>query len=136
MPVALLLYYAVPRRGRHLVLTLLSYLFYGWANPFFMVLMFGSTLVDYVCGLIISEQLGRGRRRDGDVPLLAERGPRSRRQHVACVVSVCSNLSLLGFFKYFNFAAESYDALVQAVGLSGLSLDVAFRVTLPLGISF
>ena len=136
LPVALLLYYAVPRRGRHLVLTLLSYLFYGWANPFFMVLMFGSTLVDYVCGLIISEQLGRGRRRDGDVPLLAERGPRSRRQHVACVVSVCSNLSLLGFFKYFNFAAESYDALVQAVGLSGLSLDVAFRVTLPLGISF
>ena len=33
LPLTLVLYYAAPWRGRHLVLTLLSYLFYGWANP-------------------------------------------------------------------------------------------------------
>jgi alginate O-acetyltransferase complex protein AlgI len=49
---------------------------------------------------------------------------------------VVSNLSLLGFFKYFNFAASSFDALVAAIGLPALSLDTALRVTLPLGISF
>ena len=51
-------------------------------------------------------------------------------------MSVVTNLSLLGFFKYFNFATENYDALVNALGLPGLQLDLAIRVTLPLGISF
>ncbi|HCF94048.1 MAG TPA: transcriptional regulator, partial [Verrucomicrobia bacterium] len=54
LPLVLLLYYAAPRRGRHLVLTLCSYWFYGWANPLFVFLMLFSTLVDYVCGLFIS----------------------------------------------------------------------------------
>jgi hypothetical protein len=39
LPLALLLYYAVPRRGQHVILVVLSYLFYGWANPLFVVLM-------------------------------------------------------------------------------------------------
>ncbi len=53
LPLTLLLYYAAPWRGRHLVLTLLSYLFYGWANPLFVVLLLFSTVVDYLCGLAI-----------------------------------------------------------------------------------
>ena len=57
LPAALLLYYACPRRGRHLVLTLLSYLFYGWANPLFVVLLAASTTIDYGCGLALA---GRG----------------------------------------------------------------------------
>ena len=44
LPVALLLYYAVPRRAQHLVLTLLSFVFYGWANPLFSFLLLFSTL--------------------------------------------------------------------------------------------
>ncbi|MFO7870224.1 MAG: MBOAT family protein [Kiritimatiellia bacterium] len=134
LPAALLLYYVVPRRGKHALLTLLSYLFYGWANPLFMVLMFTSTAVDYVCGLIISQQFARSWKKP--VGGLTRGGARTRRQKIALAVSVCSNLSLLGFFKYFNFAVENYDALVNAIGLSGLSLETAFRITLPLGISF
>jgi alginate O-acetyltransferase complex protein AlgI len=57
-------------------------------------------------------------------------------RRAALAASVVSNLSLLGFFKYFNFATSSFDALVAAIGLPGLSLDTALRVTLPLGISF
>jgi alginate O-acetyltransferase complex protein AlgI len=52
------------------------------------------------------------------------------------VASVLSNIGLLAFFKYFNFATENYDALVAWLGLPDLQLEVAFRVTLPLGISF
>jgi alginate O-acetyltransferase complex protein AlgI len=115
LPASLLLYYAAPRRGKQLVLTALSYVFYGWANPLFVVLLFVSTLIDYLAGLA----MGRGFHR-----------------RTALVASVVSNLSLLGFFKYFNFAASSYDALVAAIGLPALSLDMALRVTLPLGISF
>ena len=147
LPLTLLLYYAIPWRGRHLVLTLLSYLFYGWANPLFVVLLLFSTAVDYLCGLAL---VGSGPvwlarlTRSGDtvarwshpLPTLAVGTSRSRRQRVALVVSIGTNLALLGFFKYFNFGVASYDTLLSQLGLDGLRLELAFRVTLPLGISF
>ncbi|NOY82152.1 MAG: MBOAT family protein [Kiritimatiellaeota bacterium] len=134
LPAALLVYYLMPRRGRHLALTLLSYLFYGWANPLFVVLMFTSTVIDYVCGLFLARQHPAAWKKP--VPLLPKYGPRTRGQRIALAVSICSNLLLLGLFKYFNFATGSYDALVSALGLTDLRLDLALRVTLPLGISF
>jgi alginate O-acetyltransferase complex protein AlgI len=162
LPLTLLLYYAAPWRGRHLVLTLLSYLFYGWANPLFVVLLLFSTVVDYLCGLAIvgSAPLWLGRlaklrlTQTGvgfSSPDSARRTPdrwrrelvslepdtsRTRGQRIAVAVSVCVNLALLGFFKYFNFGVESYDALLPLLGLDGLRLELAFRITLPLGISF
>jgi alginate O-acetyltransferase complex protein AlgI len=129
LPFALLLYYAAPRPVKHFVLTVLSYVFYGWANPLFVVLLLTSTLIDYLAGLVI----GRERERLAAGALVA--WP-SRRARIALITSLCSNLTLLGFFKYFNFGVDSYDALVQWLGLDALRLDVALRVTLPLGISF
>jgi len=134
LPLALGIYYVLPRRGKHLGLTVLSYVFYGWANPLFVVLMMASTLIDYVCGLVITQQFRRSW--SEPVRLLPRDELRTRRQRIALIVSICSNLSLLGFFKYFNFATENYDAVVQALGLPDLSLDLAFKITLPLGISF
>ena len=134
LPVVVGAYYLAPRWGKHAILTFVSYVFYGWANPLFVVLMMTSTLIDYLCGLVIARpRAGLWR---GPVEPLTPDGRRTRRQRVALIVSICSNLSLLGFFKYFSFATNSYDGLVEAVGLPGLSLDLAFKITLPLGISF
>ena len=58
LPLVLAVYYLLPRRVRHLGLTALSYLFYGWTNPLFMVLMATSTVVDYLCGLAMVGRLG------------------------------------------------------------------------------
>ncbi|HAL91770.1 MAG TPA: hypothetical protein DCM68_01940 [Verrucomicrobia bacterium] len=135
LPAVLALYYLMPRRGKHLFLTLASYVFYGWANPYFVLLMFYSTLIDYVCGLQLAGQFRRGAW-SRPLPLLEKNGPRTRGQKAAVAVSVVQNLALLGFFKYFNFATENFDALVAWLGFPGLSLDLAFRITLPLGISF
>lgn len=133
LPLSLLLYYAMPRRGRNLLLTLVSYLFYGWANPLFMLLMLWTTFVDYLCGLYLSNPRRPFR---GPAELLPEGGPRTRGQKAALIISLASNIATLGFFKYFNFAAQSVDAVLRQTGIPGLSLDLAFRVTLPLGISF
>ena len=54
LPVALQLYYAVPRRAQHLILTILSFIFYGWANPLFSFLLLFSALIDYIAGLVIA----------------------------------------------------------------------------------
>ena len=130
LPLALLLYYAAPARTRHLLLTCLSYLFYGWANPLFVILMAFSTAVDYACGRVIAaEPTDRAAEVD-------EKPPRSRRQKTALVISIVTNLSLLGFFKYFNFGVDSFNALVTALGVADWQWDTFFRITLPLGISF
>ncbi len=134
LPVAMLLYYAVPGRAKHFVLTVLSYVFYGWANPLFMVLMFVSTLIDYVAGLAIAWPPGGGW--SDAVAMPVPGGPRTRLQRAAVALSVVSNLSLLGFFKYFNFGLDSYNALVAALGWDAARLELLLRVTLPLGISF
>ena len=135
LPLTLALYYALPRRGRNAFLTGASYIFYGWANPLFVVLMFVSTVIDYLAGLLIS---GQWRRSAWHAPVVALEpgGPRSPLQRAGLVASIVSNLSLLGFFKYFNFAVGSWDALAVAAGMPDLQLDTALRVVLPLGISF
>ncbi|MCK5803147.1 MAG: MBOAT family protein [Lentisphaeria bacterium] len=134
LPFALILYYGAPRRARHLILTLLSYLFYGWANPAFVLLMFTSTVIDYICGLVMTRQFGTSWKQP--VQPLAKGGSRTRKQKIALIISICANLSLLGFFKYFNFATANYDALLSALGLAEFRLDIWYRITLPLGISF
>ena len=113
LPFSLGLYYLLPRSAKHYGLTLCSYLFYGWANPKFVLLMLASTVIDYICGRVIATD---------------------RHRQLAVTVSVCTNLSLLGFFKYFNFAIGNYNAVASLIGLPILR-DV-LNVTLPLGISF
>ncbi|MCA8943161.1 MAG: MBOAT family protein [Planctomycetes bacterium] len=134
LPLTLALYYASSgRRLRHAILTLLSYAFYGWANPWFVLLMFGSTIIDYCCGLAI---MRRGTEPNPGLDKLPKDRPRTKAQRVALTISIVSNLSLLGFFKYFNFGVENYNAIVSALGLDFAVWETALRVTLPLGISF
>ena len=148
LPTALALYYVSPPRLRHLALTLLSYAFYGWANPLFVVLLLTSTVIDYFCGLAIAGSgpvwLARlaGRRalatrwRRPLAVVDPENATRRRRRRTAVAVSVVTNLSLLGFFKYFNFGVDAVNGLAEWTQAPWLRLDVALRVTLPLGISF
>jgi alginate O-acetyltransferase complex protein AlgI len=134
LPLALGLYYISPRWGRHGILTALSYVFYGWANPAFMALMLLSTAIDYLCGLLIARQTLS----DWKSPLvpLERGGARTRAQKTGLVVSIVSNLLILGFFKYFNFFVDSFDSILAMLGAEGWGIHAALRITLPLGISF
>ena len=120
LPLSLLAYYLMPRRGKNLLLTVLSYIFYGWSNPLFTLLMFLSTLIDYVGGLVIG---------------LAKPEARRRRK-LGVLLSIISNLSLLGFFKYTSFAMESYNQLFAFLGIEGFDPVPVLSFLLPLGISF
>lgn len=140
LPLVLLVYYALrPWCGpRHLALTLFSYVFYGWANPKFIPLMVVSTLIDYLAGLVQAYDGFRGWTKQQPPPLLEKNGRRTRTQRSALIVSLCGNLALLGFYKYFNFTVDNYHALLGWLGfhMSDEALSQVLRVTLPLGISF
>jgi alginate O-acetyltransferase complex protein AlgI len=77
-----------------------------------------STVVDHVSAHAIHRWRGQ---------------PRARRVLIA---ALCTNLALLGFFKYYNFGADNLTALAEWLNLPAFGLDSVLRVTLPLGISF
>ncbi len=137
LPVALAGYYALawaPQRWRNFWLILTGYFFYGWAEPRFIVLMFATTFVDWLMSLVIAHDSWSvwGK----PVHVLRKRAPRSRLQRGAIATSVILNLVVLGFFKYFNFGVDSYNAVVDSLGGSHAHWDTVLRVVLPLGISF
>ncbi len=140
LPLALLGYYALafaPQRWRNLWLILTGYFFYGWAEPRFVVLMFATTFIDWLMSLVIAHDSWRIWRFFGKpTPVLPRHSKRSQSQHAAITTSVVLNLVVLGFFKYFNFGVESFNAAVVALGFPHAQWDTFFRVVLPLGISF
>ncbi len=136
LPLALAIYYAFSwssQRVQNGVLALLGYVFYGWAEPRFVVLMFATTFVDWMFSLVVASDSWRfwqAWRRP--IEALPRGEARTRRQKSALACSVISNLAVLGFFKYGNFALSSFDAVFSRGHLSLQALHIA----LPLGISF
>ncbi len=135
LPFSLIVYYALPwRPARHLGLTISSFIFYGWGSPKFLFLMIGTTLLDYLLGRV---QAHNGFRNwNQPIQALEKGGPRSRIQKTAFLTALIVDLGLLGFFKYFNFSVDNYQALAGALGLPQGQLEGVLRVTLPIGISF
>jgi D-alanyl-lipoteichoic acid acyltransferase DltB (MBOAT superfamily) len=58
-----------------------------------------------------------------------------KHRHFFLFFAICSNLSLLIYFKYFNFFNTSLRDLFSALGLS-YPVESSFNILLPLGISF
>ncbi|HQO35823.1 MAG TPA: MBOAT family O-acyltransferase, partial [bacterium] len=115
LPLVLLIYYALPAK-RNFFLLVASYIFYGWWDPRFVLLMFLATFVNYLCGrMITASPVGSPKRYP---PLLAS-------------VVIC--LSMLGFFKYFMFMQNNLNFLLKVLGSEAFSI---YQVTLPIGISF
>ncbi len=140
LPLALAAYYALyraPQRWQNVILILFGYAFYGWAEPQFIPLMFATTFVDWLVSLVIAHDNWKvWQVWHQPVVRLVEGGPRSKVQKRAIVVSMTANLVVLGFFKYFNFGVDSFNALAVSLGMESWQWDTFFRVILPLGISF
>jgi D-alanyl-lipoteichoic acid acyltransferase DltB (MBOAT superfamily) len=115
----LLVYFALPFRAQNRWLLATSYLFYASWDWRFLSLLLLSTVIDYTAGLAIQRARERAQ-------------PRVMR--AALIVSLSAQLGILGFFKYFNFFAESAAGVVHALGFRA-SVPV-LNVILPVGISF
>jgi len=131
LPAILVLYFLTPRRGRNALLLLGSLFFYTWGEQLLVFVMLTSTVVDYVCGLIIYSRFDSKDLETGSIP---ER--RTRTQKAALLSSIVVNLLMLGVFKYFNFAMDNYNAFMAWVGLEHLAAYDMIRIVFPLGISF
>ncbi len=120
LPVVFCLYWLVNKeniRTQNCILIISSYFFYGWWDWRFLFLIFFSSLVDYLIGLV----LGRTEELKKRTFLLG--------------TSIAVNIGFLAFFKYFNFFAESFQQAFTFFG-ARISDPVTINVILPVGISF
>ncbi len=114
LPLVLVLYFAVPKGLRNLVLLLVSLVFYAWGEPVYVILMIVSILISWTGGLTVDHFLRRGNERAAKICL---------------AVSVAAGLSLLGFFKYADFVLRT----INQIAHSEIPL---LELALPIGISF
>lgn len=112
----ILLYIRLKHPGQNRLLLVGSYIFYAAWDWRFVLLLGLTTVVDWFVALRIAQ---------AGSPVVRKRW---------LVLSISTDLSILGFFKYYNFFASSFETLAAQVGLS---LSPGFLdVILPVGISF
>ena len=118
LPLLLVLYYLIPQKFiliHNVLIILLSYVFYAWLNPWFAVLLFCVSAINYALSILMA----RSGSKQWKLPIM--------------VTSVAVNLSVLGFFKYFVFLEEN---LNYVVGIFGAGAVPLLKVAWPVGVSF
>ena len=111
LPAVLLIYFAVPAKARNYVLLISSFIFYGYGEGKYVILMVFEILSAYIFSIFIEKH----------------RNEKSSR--LLCILSAAFSLSFLLYFKYAGFFMESF------ASVTGISVGT-LKVVLPAGISF
>ncbi len=110
------LYLVSSHKWQNLLLLIASYAFYSFWDWRFLSLILLSTIVNYFLGYWIA------------------RSQYNKRRKLFFILSLCFNLGLLGFFKYFNFFLAGFVNFIAIFGLR--QSQGVLNIILPLGISF
>jgi alginate O-acetyltransferase complex protein AlgI len=114
LPLAIGLYFLVPRTWKNPLLFFASLIFYAWGEPLYILIMIFSTCLDYACGRLTGHYRAQGS---------------ASKARLAVIVSVAVNLLLLMTFKYSDFLVANLNQL------TGWALPLP-NLPLPIGISF
>lgn len=123
-PIVVLVYFIVPDRVKHYWLLLASYYFYMCWNAGYALLIFASTVITYMGGLLL-EKAKKGNQ---------EEGKKEKRKKWIMAAVILFNLGILFYFKYMNFTLKLLAGLFEYVHIQ--AAVPAFDLVLPVGISF
>ena len=115
-PVVVFFYFLLPHRFRWMLLLVASYYFYMCWKAEYLLLILGSTIVDYIAAIQMSRQSTKAKKK------------------LYLILSLAVNLGLLFGFKYFNFFSDSFRTIFDQFNV--LYNVPTFKVLLPVGISF
>jgi len=118
LPIVFIAYWFFSKfhNAQNVVLLIASYIFYGWWDVRFLLLIVASSTIDYFVGLGL------------------EKLERTSARKLLLTLSVFANLGMLGVFKYYDFFVSSLGD-----GLAGLGFQAnltTLNLILPVGISF
>lgn len=120
LPIVFILYWFVFNnniRLQNFFIVVASYIFYGWWDWRFLILIALTTIVSYFSGRLIEKY-------DGN----------RFKQRFVSTVNIVFNLAILCIFKYYNFFVENLQLLCRSIGFE---VDwVTLDLLLPVGISF
>lgn len=114
-PIVTILYFLLPHKYRWFHLLAASCIFYMYFVPIYIVILFGTIVVDYIAGILIENASG------------------ARRKYFL-TLSLFANIGVLAVFKYYNFFIENIDELLLMVGLKNHIPYLS--MILPIGLSF
>lgn len=119
LPIVFLLYWFVfkPLRWQNVFMVAASYLFYGWWDWRFLLLIAFTTFCSFFSGVLLEKYEGR----------------RTVQKWISAS-NIILNLLILCYFKYFNFFGENFAALLRGIGFQ--TDWVTLDILLPVGISF
>lgn len=123
-PIVLLVYFVIPKKIRYIWLLVASYYFYMCWNPVYIVLILVSTVLTYLCGVLV----GRIR----EIANIS-RKKQTGFMRLVLALSLLLNIGILIYFKYTNFLLEAINPLLECLHIGAVS---AFDIILPVGISF
>lgn len=121
-PIVVIAYFIIPHKVRWVWLLICSYYFYMSWNPKYALLMATSTVITYLCGILI----GKTQKDGGKNQVFKKK--------LWVALSLILNLSILFFFKYFDFALNTLNQIIGQFHVA--PLRASFDVILPVGISF
>ena len=122
LPVFMLIYLVVPAKFRNIVLLVGSLIFYGVGEPYFVLLLAFSVLINFC--------LGRYMFWEPRSPQKNRKKKSTRRRKTALLAALVIDFGILFVFKYWDFAAQNVNSL------AGRELAPLLMLTLPIGISF
>jgi D-alanyl-lipoteichoic acid acyltransferase DltB (MBOAT superfamily) len=109
-PIVTILFFLLPHKYRWFHLLVASCAFYMYFVPIYIVILFGTIIVDYAAGILIEQAEGA-------------------RRKAFLVMSIITNVGVLAVFKYYNFFIEN-------INYGFHSYIPLLRILLPIGLSF
>ena len=131
--VVTLAYFSLSWRGRWMLLLAVSCYFYMVFKPVFILILFGTIVIDYYAGIWIAQAQDK------------------KQKTLLLIISLISNIGILAFFKYYDFGRSSVNDLLGMFDLRAIipplerllpasiaqwMVDGGGRVILPIGLSF
>lgn len=115
-PIVVLFYFIIPHKFRYIWLLAASYFFYMCWDAKYALILFFSTLITYTAGLLIGKTKNK------------------KQKKLFVAISLILNLSILFFFKYFDFTIDNLNKILGTLNFQ--IITPAFDIVLPVGISF
>ena len=114
-PIVTILYFLLPHKLRWFHLLVASCIFYMAFVPIYILILFGTIIIDYIAGILIENATGP-------------------RRKWLLVMSIVANVGVLSVFKYYNFFIGNIDAGFHLLHINGSLKPLG--ILLPIGLSF
>lgn len=114
VPLLILYWILRERRAQNWLLLAASLVFYGWVNPWWVLLILTTCVIDFFAARLLTDR------------------PHQRKRWL--VLSLVTNFAILGTYKYFDFFSVSFAQLLHQFGIT--ATPFLLKVALPAGISF